>query len=777
MARYDFTCLSSQDFEDLARDLLQAEWKVTLEAFKVGRDTGIDLRYSPTDGGRTIVQCKHFAGSGFSKLLSHLVKGERPKIELLRPARYVVVTSVALSPGNKDDIVQALHPFVTNTADVIGAGDIESLLAKHSDVERANFKLWLTSTTVIERVLHNAEVCHTEFEIERIRRKLPVFVQGDAFPRVMRLLDQSRVAVVSGAPGIGKTTLAEMVLYRHIEQGYEPVVIQADIAEGKKFFRPDARRIFYFDDFLGQFFLGDRSEYFGRNQDLAVIGFMEMVRASAHSRFILTTREHLLQSARLLSERLARSTILDSRCILELRDYNHAHKARILYNHLYFSGLPQAYKDVVLADDFFLEIIGHQHFNPRLIEWLSTSLRQREVEADRYRDYVSRLLESPHEIWMHAFRNQLSVAARDILLTFYTLGEYTDIVDLDPAFRSLHRHRAAKYNHSINPGDFRCGLQELDGAFLSYRSGYASYLNPSIREFVASVICEERDTAEDLLASAVRFKQIVNIRRLSKAHPESALAKLLGENRLTLLDSLRRLLVGPSVRWETSPLGTRGHHIDMGEESRIGFLLEMSEGARSDEFFVLAAQMANRLVAQWGVPDFGAVRRLLRETSSRTWVLEYGGLEVYRRLLDGMLEHIRFANAEDWLELLALPDEVLAWTPMNQELLVSEFGRYCDDGIWDDRHNCSTVDEMTGLIESLTELGQRTGRDFSSDIGLLAESIAEREEEKPEVGDSRAIPENVPSSSSPLMTDDDVRQMFATLSEGWRTGEALAPIK
>ncbi len=350
---------------------------------------------------------------------------------------------MALSPGNKDDIVRALHPFVINVADVISAGDLEGLLSKHSEVERTNFKLWLTSTNVIERVLHNAEVCHTEFEIDRIRRKLPLFVQSDAFPRAMELLERSRVAVISGAPGIGKTTLAEMLLYRHLEQGYEPVAIQADIAEGKKFFKPDAKRLFYYDDFLGQFFLGDRAEYFGRNQDMAIVDFMEMVRNSSHSRFILTTREHLLQSARMLSERLARSTILDHRCILELRDYTYAHKARILYNHLYFSGLPQAYKDVVLADDFFLEIIRHQHFNPRLIEWLSTQLREREVTALEYRTYISGLLQSPHDIWMHAFRNQLSNAARHLLLSFYTLGEYTDIIDLEPAFYALHRHRAA----------------------------------------------------------------------------------------------------------------------------------------------------------------------------------------------------------------------------------------------------------------------------------------------------------------------------------------------
>ena len=46
------------------RDLLQAEWNVALEAFRTGRDRGIDLRYVPADGGASIIQCKHYAASG-----------------------------------------------------------------------------------------------------------------------------------------------------------------------------------------------------------------------------------------------------------------------------------------------------------------------------------------------------------------------------------------------------------------------------------------------------------------------------------------------------------------------------------------------------------------------------------------------------------------------------------------------------------------------------------------------------------------------------------------
>src|ERR1700680_2444694 len=95
MPKYDLTSLSSQDFEELIRDLLQRQWGIPLEAFRAGRDRGIDLRYAPAFGGTTIVQCKHFAVSGYSRLLTSLRAQEFPKIAQLDPERYVVATSVA----------------------------------------------------------------------------------------------------------------------------------------------------------------------------------------------------------------------------------------------------------------------------------------------------------------------------------------------------------------------------------------------------------------------------------------------------------------------------------------------------------------------------------------------------------------------------------------------------------------------------------------------------------------------------------------------------------
>ena len=168
MPEYDFHQLSSHDLELLTRDLLQAEWGVTIENFKKGRDGGIDLRYAAADGN-TIVQCKHFVGTGYAGLLREL-RAEVKKVDLLKPDRYVVVTSVALSPDNKTEILRVFQPWIRTADGVIGADGLNNLLGLHPEVEKAHFKLWLASRAVLDRVLKNAST-QSEFKARQVYGK------------------------------------------------------------------------------------------------------------------------------------------------------------------------------------------------------------------------------------------------------------------------------------------------------------------------------------------------------------------------------------------------------------------------------------------------------------------------------------------------------------------------------------------------------------------------------------------------------------------------------
>ena len=143
MATYNFSQISDFEFESLCRDLLQAELGHSLELFAPGPDGGIDIRYvGEVDGeGHTIVaQCKRWDENSFNNLLRHLSRVELPKIQELAPDRYIVMTSVRLTPIRKKSIFDALQPWVKIPSDVIGRDDLSGLLAKHQARLYAKFR-------------------------------------------------------------------------------------------------------------------------------------------------------------------------------------------------------------------------------------------------------------------------------------------------------------------------------------------------------------------------------------------------------------------------------------------------------------------------------------------------------------------------------------------------------------------------------------------------------------------------------------------------------------
>lgn len=174
MANFTFSELSPDEFENLSRDLLQAEEGIRLESFKTGKDGGIDFRYA-TDGQSLIVQCKHFAGSKLSDLIKS-AKAESAKIKRLKPSRYVFITSLGLTPKNKEQIRDALDINVASS-DIWSQDDLNNLLELHSPVLRSNFKLWLSSSAVLDRIISAPTYFQSDFEEKRTKREISRYVQ------------------------------------------------------------------------------------------------------------------------------------------------------------------------------------------------------------------------------------------------------------------------------------------------------------------------------------------------------------------------------------------------------------------------------------------------------------------------------------------------------------------------------------------------------------------------------------------------------------------------
>ncbi|WP_316173163.1 toll/interleukin-1 receptor domain-containing protein [Bradyrhizobium sp. SZCCHNRI2049] len=151
---YDFSNLSHSEFEDLARDLVGREIDLRFEAFPAGPDDGMDGRHTRADGS-IVLQAKHYHGSGFAALKSKMTK-ERPSIDRLAATRYILVTSAPLTPKNKSALAQIIGPSLQTPGDIFGPGDLNALLRKYPEIEKAHQKLWAQSTSVLETVVTEA---------------------------------------------------------------------------------------------------------------------------------------------------------------------------------------------------------------------------------------------------------------------------------------------------------------------------------------------------------------------------------------------------------------------------------------------------------------------------------------------------------------------------------------------------------------------------------------------------------------------------------------------
>ena len=722
MPNYDFHELTWQDFEVLARDLVQAKTGVFFESFKPGKDGGRDFRHSTAKKNDKIVgQVKYYLGTGYDGLLK-VLKKEAVKVKNLNPDRYILVTSVPLNNTEKNEIISVIGKKYLISDDILGPGELNNLLGKHEEIETKHFKLWLTSTPVLERVLHNAERTQSGFRVKEIHENAKRYVQSDAYPKALERLEEDQVIIITGQPGVGKTTLADLLLYTYVEKSFEPVLINSDVSEGLKFFKKGKDQIFHFDDFMGMTFLGEQSVFNTPNYDRALISFIEMIKDNPGTRLVLTTRDHILAQAIDKSERFKSSSIEDHKLILRMPDYSHQQKARILYNHLYFSDLPKDYIAVLLEDDFYLKIVSHDKFNPRLIQWLSTFRRIKTVKPENFQIFVLNLLKDPSEIWLDAYRNQISDAARSMLLTIFSYGGKSSGKVFQDSFKKLHKYRGENYGFKRSAEDFRKAFRELAGTFLTQNGKHAiEVIDPSVMDLMNRVVSENPDNAIDILKSAFNFQQIAKVRVFAKsANRKEVMARMVSE-----IDSLlpHIALLATEERQRNLGGGVTGYLAPSYEE-RLNAVLNMSCELPNEDWANVVNSIFNELLTEWdeiapNVQDAIGLRQTFFITSKATGLnYESQREKIKEKLLSDLTEIDRAEDIADLAGLLT--SKQLASKTFNSRFQ-NAFHEYETSSFSAELRSCGSSESYDGLFQYVKDLGEM----LSIDVDDLLNEITE----------------------------------------------------
>lgn len=486
---YDFTSLLPADFEDLARDLVGKMLGVRFEVFGPGPDGGMDGRHSTAEGD-IILQAKHYVGSPFSQLKSAMRK-ERTAIDRLAPARYVLATSRHLSPGNKSTLAGVIGSAPLSEGDILGQGDLNQLLRDHKQVEKAHLKLWLSSTvvlqTILDAIVHAGSHAFTASEKAEIAAKVKVYAPNPSLAQAREVLDSRHVLIISGPPGVGKTTLAEILTFAYLREGWDLIALRS-LEDGFERIDDMSKQVFFFDDFLGSIALDHRA-LAAKDSELA--RFMDRVRKSPNARFILTTRAYILNEARQWSERMADRRVGLSTYVLDLSSYTRAIRARILYNHLAIGGQPHGHVIALLDSGELPTIIDHENYNPRIIEWMTDVLGTEDIAPEDYPTAFIETLNNPTQLWDKAFSKHITAPARHLLIALFLSGSQgSDIASLRTFFDEFHARLCTELGVARDPKDFELSLRQLEGGFVSIEDGEVDFINPSVRDYLAGYLAD-----------------------------------------------------------------------------------------------------------------------------------------------------------------------------------------------------------------------------------------------------------------------------------------------
>lgn len=481
MTDYDFRSLSPIDFEVLVRDLLNAVLGLKLESFAVGPDGGIDLRHLH-DSKTTIVQCKHRPDIKKRGLVrSAAAEAKRWPNAPAEMDSYHFVVSGDLTPGAVDAAVCALKPLPVEASGVWHRGSLNAALARHPEVERDHFKLWLSGTAVLDRIANAAQWQRSEALLTQVKDRVRLYVHTPAYGAAMKVLEAEHVLIVAGPPGVGKSTLAEMALLTLWQQGWTVVNIANDIDEAWNRVRGagtgSEKIVFYYDDFLGQTNLIEVQ----KNEAAGIAQLLDAIRRSnGDLRLIVTSREQILNQAQAgADDRLRRLLPDDAKFRVVLDEIDRGARARMLFNHIHFGFHGREERKLLARDTRYREVIDHRGFNPRVLE--SVALRQHHASVDDFYAALLHAIAHPGEIWAGSFL-QLSTAAMDILFQLATTSATS--VPLDDVRAALVLP---------DPREWESALKVLEGTWIRLQApqGVVSLVglfDPSRRDYLLDLL-------------------------------------------------------------------------------------------------------------------------------------------------------------------------------------------------------------------------------------------------------------------------------------------------
>lgn len=531
----NYANLNDVEFEHICQDIMERKLNITLRRFAPGRDGGIDLAgmFIKDD---IIIQVKHYIDSPVSQLITALKK-EVPKVEKINPKQYYVCCSKLLTPKKIDEIYSMFSRYMNSRANIVTLAEIEDFLVlpENIDILKKHYKLWISSTNILENIFSNNIFIDCESLLANIEEEEKLFVQTSAYNKALECLEYNRCLFITGSPGVGKTITSKMLILYFAAKGYH-VKYTTDgnnLTDLKKSLLqvPDVKEIILLDDCLGQAYFN-----MGETQGRELLSIIRHVKLHKNKILLLNSRVTIFQEAKERTPDLIKS--------LEAKEYKvyiidmdlmpKIEKARILYNHLFFNKIEKSYIEEIKKEKRYFNIINHPNYSPRIIEFVTNLNRVSEVPVTEYYSFIVNNLDNPNAIWEDEYVRRLTYIDRILLTTLYSIS---DTAVPYKFVKECFDYRILKIpNIDFTVNNFKNSILHLQKSFIKIvdvkGTRMISMINPSVNDFIASFLAENNIEKNNLIlysCSVIQKRRMMDdilfVESMSKAFADKTVLK------------------------------------------------------------------------------------------------------------------------------------------------------------------------------------------------------------------------------------------------------------
>lgn len=292
MRNYNFyDTLSWNEFQSLACEVIAVREHLHLQTFSDGADGGVDgLWFDELQN--IVVQVKRY--KEFKTLYRQLKNSELPKVQRLRPNRYILVVSLSLTKSQADQIYQLFDGYIQESQDLLAQNELNTLLAQpeYRHIEKEYVKLWFTGWEMMKTLLQPASHNRNTNAYRNALNAGQTFVQTRTYNQALAKLEAHHSLLISGEPGMGKTTLAYLLALSFLEDDGPSGFIWADSLEDIDSQWEDGRKqAFILDDFWGSNFYQENKRKASRRLEDLILRLGQ----APDKRLIITSREYIVQ--------------------------------------------------------------------------------------------------------------------------------------------------------------------------------------------------------------------------------------------------------------------------------------------------------------------------------------------------------------------------------------------------------------------------------------------------------------------------------------------------